>query len=267
MIINSIPIKSLAAFTLVNLVLVIILIGILSAIAVPKFINLQDEAIEAVELSIYHAFIQGRENATMMAILRGAKGGTLDTNDDGEAELKFKPDTLFVNGARYCDGDACALLTFQGNLWSTNNKKVCYGILEQFVSNKLKVGIIDSGMTIYQCVDQGYDLCVTSATQTNVTECQYGFARSYDEDDATLDWLIYTIDEPTGDQLIGLAKLDFSNPDTPWHTLADHAGKPGYNSLRSLQMAEKASDPYLINYYSSEAKNKFQHYKFIKMTP
>ncbi len=258
-------IKQPQAFTLVELVLVIILIGILGAIAAPKFINLKDEAIEAVELSIYHAFIQGRENATMMAVIRGAKGGMLDLNQDGEADLLFKTGTLFVHGARYCNGADCSVLSFEGNLWSTNNKQVCYGILEQFVGNKLKVGIIDFGMTIYECVEQGYDLCVTSATQTAVTECQYAFANSYDEGDASIDWLIYTIDEPTGDQLIGLAKLSFSEPETPWHTLADTAGKPGYNALRSLLMAEQSTDPYLINYYSSEASSKFQHYTFIKM--
>jgi prepilin-type N-terminal cleavage/methylation domain-containing protein len=260
-------IKQSQAFTLIEMIIVIVLIGILSAIAAPKFMDIKDDAIKAVELNIYQAFLQGRENATMMATISGAKGGMLDLNKDGENDLEFKPGTLLINGARYCNGAECSFLTFESNLWSLNNKKVCYGILEQFVGNKLKVGIIDAGMTINQCVTQGYDLCVTSATQDDIIECQYAFAQSYNESDATVDWLIYTIDGPTGNQLIGLAALGFSDPETPWHTLADTLGKPGYNALRSLQMAEQSSDPYLINYYTSEANNKFQKYKFIKMNP
>jgi len=81
--------KRNAGFTLIELVIVIIVLGILAATAVPKFINLQDDArasvVKGAEAAIHSSAnmiyaksaIIGEENGSTGAV--SAAGGTINT--------------------------------------------------------------------------------------------------------------------------------------------------------------------------------------------
>ena len=73
--------KKTNGFTLIELVVVIVILGILAAVAIPKFVNLSDDA----EL----ASMQG-----MQATLRSARDLTF-------LEVKVKPQNLNTNGRRF----------------------------------------------------------------------------------------------------------------------------------------------------------------------
>ena len=68
-------------FTLIELVVVIVILGILSATALPKFIDLTDDAEEAVFLGIAAAFKSGVNQVHLAWIIRA----------DGKAVLNFIP--------------------------------------------------------------------------------------------------------------------------------------------------------------------------------
>lgn len=58
-------------FTLIELVVVIVILGILSAVALPKFINLSDDADNAVFTSIGAAFKSGVNQVHIAWLIRG----------------------------------------------------------------------------------------------------------------------------------------------------------------------------------------------------
>ncbi|MBZ4677570.1 MAG: methylation site containing protein [Shewanella sp.] len=87
-------------FTLIELVVVIIILGILAVVAAPKFINLQSDArestlqgmkaaLQGANAMVYSkAAIQGKEGATTASIILDDKGNA-DASDDISANVAF----------------------------------------------------------------------------------------------------------------------------------------------------------------------------------
>ena len=77
-----------AGFTLIELVIVIVILGILGAVAAPKFLNLQDEAYGAGVKSMASSLQSAAMLSNTQAILKGVKS---DKTVDGYG------DTIFIN--------------------------------------------------------------------------------------------------------------------------------------------------------------------------
>ena len=87
--------KSQAGFTLIELIMVIVILGILSAVAAPKFLDLTGDANRAASESI-HGTIQ----STMSVAFASHRAGGLATSGTGDDAYITDCDTL----TNYLDG-------------------------------------------------------------------------------------------------------------------------------------------------------------------
>ncbi len=81
--INELKNSRQAGFTLVELVIVILILGILSAVALPRFINLGADARKAKAEGIYGAVRSANQIVRAGALIRGATGATGTVAVDG----------------------------------------------------------------------------------------------------------------------------------------------------------------------------------------
>lgn len=86
-------------FTLIELVVVIVILGILAATAAPKFIDLTDDAEEAVFLGIAAAFKSGVSQVHMAWLIRG--NGQAVQNFIKISDLSVAGGDLSVNSAGF----------------------------------------------------------------------------------------------------------------------------------------------------------------------
>ena len=81
--------KKTAGFTLIELVIVIVILGILGAVAAPRFLNLQGDAYGANVKSLAASLQSGATLSHTKAILDG-KDGETSTNVAGYSDVTFK---------------------------------------------------------------------------------------------------------------------------------------------------------------------------------
>lgn len=81
--------KKHSGFTLIELVIVIIILGILSATAIPKFINLQDDAKTSVLEGVKGSLSSAATLAYSKLAISGLEGKAMVNDDDGDSSKMF----------------------------------------------------------------------------------------------------------------------------------------------------------------------------------
>lgn len=92
--------RKTAGFTLIELVIVIVIIGILGAIAAPRFINLQGDAYEANVKSLAGSIKSATTLANTKAIINGYDGIESITVDKDT----FENESVTINGIEFAYG-------------------------------------------------------------------------------------------------------------------------------------------------------------------
>ena len=154
--------RRIKGFTLIELVVVILLLGIISVVAVPKFVNIRSESHVAIFKSTFGAFKTAMANSHLKWKLAGSpKGiaarniiGTLDFNslglpagvDDGAqvsspqdciAIFREVMDTSLVLQIPASGGGGIKNLSSEVDIAVTHNNNTCY---YTFVSESKEVG-------------------------------------------------------------------------------------------------------------------------------
>lgn len=109
--------KTYSGFTLIELIVVIVLLGILSAVAIPKFINLTEEALKASNESIAGSFRGAIYGAHLAWIIHGKSAAIADMPNYLDNSFNFNSFGYPIES-----GDK---LTYGHNVIGTENANVC----------------------------------------------------------------------------------------------------------------------------------------------
>ncbi len=192
--------NDLNAFTLIELITVIVLIGILTAIAMPKFADLQQEAMLKKQKSIYDTFRSGLENAMFMKVIQKnrVRHGLLDLDGDGVGDLLYEAGyENYPNGATYEEAGKIEVAKI-----AAGSHSGCLEIFQKVVQSELKLvrgGLAPGSIDI--CIQQKADICVEEYFApdafSDTYQCHFFFMEDYDQDEGIISGFgYYTLKQP-----------------------------------------------------------------------
>ena len=154
--------KQQSGFTLIELVIVIIVLGILSATAVPKFINLRDDA----EISRVKALGAAYQQAVSFINIRwnmlGVKGGYVNMPGFGDGTVDVS-DTGYPIGTN--KGNSSGFMSQPRNIGKGN--QACVNLWDSLLETPPSVSLTDDGSD-FQAYRRG-------SNGSNLSECHYIF--------------------------------------------------------------------------------------------
>lgn len=165
--------KRMSAFTLIEMIVTLVLIGILASFIAPKIINLKEEAVKAKTKALYESFAAGVEKAAWMHIVQ-SKSQTIDYDGDGKKDLCFSAEGNYPLGGIVSNQ---SYILSQSNYGMTAGTDACKAIFlavlksdELDFDNSSVPSVIDSKS---ECGPNPDSLCVVSDGDNKSFSCRY----------------------------------------------------------------------------------------------
>lgn len=171
-------------FTLIELIVVIVLIGILAGFAVPKYVDLTKEAKRQVNQDIFRKFAEQMDKARMMKTIRKTERD-LDFNGDGNTDLRFKYG--YPSGAKMSGTNAFHEIGDYGN-GTDNSGLPCIDIFRAVMSDGVTLGTARlDDLTVNNCLEKS-DICIQAAAfpSSSSFACVFAFTNTYQQSDPNL---------------------------------------------------------------------------------
>ena len=138
------PLRNQKGFTLIEIIAVLIILGILAAVAVPKYFELQDDAAKAA-LKRAVAELSARDNLAWAKY----KSGTTDANYDSVADLNDPTKIINADGSGSFGDFTVNGMAATGNKLTSPNFTI-YALVDRTQATENSPGIWDSsGMTFF----------------------------------------------------------------------------------------------------------------------
>lgn len=153
--------KQQSGFTLIELVIVIIVLGILSATAVPKFLNLRQDAEISKVKALGAAYQQAVSFINMRWHMLGVKGGYVNMPGFGDGDIDVS-DTGFPIGTD--KGNSSGVMGEPRNIGKGD--QACVDLWSSLLETPPSVSLSD---------DADFQAYRTGSNGSNLTECHYIF--------------------------------------------------------------------------------------------